>query len=110
MKWIKLWLSKPDDERLGVSGQNITCIDYSNSTKYIKEIDWKGCELPVVKVNVTTISVREGNNFTILCNATGDPIPRYIFDRFMYRFVVDEIVPLTKFPYLTEASLGIRKS
>ena len=76
-KWIQTWINKTAyAERLGISAQNITCVDYSNVTKPLIEAAIRGCEMPVVTINQTSIEVHEGQSFSLSCKATGTPIPR----------------------------------
>ncbi|XP_068995133.1 BDNF/NT-3 growth factors receptor isoform X1 [Embiotoca jacksoni] len=71
--WIKLWLGEEADT------QELHCIEDGGERKLLSSLTLPNCEVPVVTLSPSTVTVMEGENVKLSCTSSSVPSPELIW-------------------------------
>ncbi|XP_053322996.1 BDNF/NT-3 growth factors receptor isoform X2 [Spea bombifrons] len=77
LMWIKVF---QEAKSLGLENQNIYCLTENGKKIDLSSMQIPNCGFPVINVSSTNITVLEGNDVTLYCDATGLPVPNISWD------------------------------
>ncbi|XP_063311057.1 BDNF/NT-3 growth factors receptor isoform X2 [Pelobates fuscus] len=77
LMWIK---RHQDSNSLSMENQNIYCINENDKKITLSNMQIPNCDSPNINVSTTNLTVLEGNDATIHCDATGLPDPNISWD------------------------------
>ncbi|KAF3695722.1 BDNF/NT-3 growth factors receptor [Channa argus] len=72
--WIKLWLGEEADT------QELRCIEDGGGRKLLSRLTLPNCEVPMVTLSPSKVTVKEGKNAQLSCMTSGVPSPELIWD------------------------------
>ncbi|XP_047237816.1 NT-3 growth factor receptor-like isoform X2 [Girardinichthys multiradiatus] len=72
IRWLQLWQQRG---KAGLSSQQLTCSTGDTEIRLL-DMNVTNCDLPVVSVSHSNITVVEGDRVTVICNASGLPMPK----------------------------------
>ncbi|RVE71457.1 hypothetical protein OJAV_G00052020 [Oryzias javanicus] len=72
IRWLQLWQQRGQAE---LSGQQLYCT-FNDTRILLQDMNVSDCELPVVRVSSSNITVDEGAQVTATCNGSGSPLPK----------------------------------
>ncbi|XP_041853238.1 NT-3 growth factor receptor-like [Melanotaenia boesemani] len=71
IRWLQLWQQRGE---VGLSSQQLYCV--SNGTNIpLQDMNISNCDMPVVRVSHSHLTVVEGDRVTTICNGSGSPLP-----------------------------------
>uniref|UniRef100_A0A8C8DFZ9 Tyrosine-protein kinase receptor n=1 Tax=Oryzias sinensis TaxID=183150 RepID=A0A8C8DFZ9_9TELE len=72
IRWLQLWQQRGEAE---LSSQQLYCT-FNNTRMLLQNMNVSDCELPMVRVSHSNITVVEGAQVTVICNGSGSPLPK----------------------------------
>uniref|UniRef100_H2MWU2 Tyrosine-protein kinase receptor n=1 Tax=Oryzias latipes TaxID=8090 RepID=H2MWU2_ORYLA len=72
IRWLQLWQQRGEAE---LSSQQLYCT-FNDTRMLLQDMNVSDCELPVVRVSHSNITVVEGAQVTVICNGSGSPLPK----------------------------------
>ncbi|KAM9754842.1 NT-3 growth factor receptor-like [Menidia menidia] len=71
IRWLQLW---QQSGKAGLSSQRLYCISQGRNIQ-LQDMNISSCDLPVISVSHSSITVVEGDQVTATCNGSGSPLP-----------------------------------
>uniref|UniRef100_A0A3P9LVU1 Tyrosine-protein kinase receptor n=1 Tax=Oryzias latipes TaxID=8090 RepID=A0A3P9LVU1_ORYLA len=72
IRWLQLWQQRGEAE---LSSQQLYCT-FNDTRMLLRDMNVSDCELPMVRVSHSNITVVEGAQVTVICNGSGSPLPK----------------------------------
>uniref|UniRef100_A0A8C6MIB5 Tyrosine-protein kinase receptor n=1 Tax=Nothobranchius furzeri TaxID=105023 RepID=A0A8C6MIB5_NOTFU len=71
IRWLQLWQQRGE---AGLSSQQLYCSS-GNTSIQLQDMHVSDCDLPVISVSHSNLTVVEGGQVTLICNGSGFPLP-----------------------------------
>ncbi|KAM8961193.1 BDNF/NT-3 growth factors receptor isoform 2-T2 [Pelodytes ibericus] len=77
LMWIKVF---QETNSLSMENQNIYCLNENNKKIALSSMQIANCGLPIINATATNLTILEGSDATLYCDATGLPDPNISWD------------------------------
>ncbi|KAG8455298.1 hypothetical protein GDO86_001480 [Hymenochirus boettgeri] len=93
LMWIKVF---PVSNSLNMETQNIYCLNDNDKKIPLSNMQIPNCGLPIANVSMTNVTVLEGSDIELYCDATGLPDPNVSWD--LSQLISKRLIETTKHP------------